>query len=450
MEIALAIIYTAVFIFLIFRLPFFRIHTLPRKFITGVFFLKLLCGLALAFLYKYHYPDPEKYADTIKYFNDSKVMYELIYTDPLAFFQLLFTINNEQVPHLKHYVHLMDWWTLESQTIIKINALMRIFSGGYYFVHVVFFVFLSLIGLVAFYKFLNRVIPGHLLCKYISVFFVPSVLFWGSGALKEGVFIFANGIFFYSLYEILSKKATALRLLTCIFGIYLLMFNQYYLVALLVPCLIAFVVTTYTNSKRVGWSFSVISLGYWLIVLNTYRIFPKFDFIKSLYKKQQHFIGYTSDVNVASLIDYEVLKPTFLSLLECTPMAFFNSIFRPHILEIKNPLMLVAALENLLYIILFIIIIISFNRVRVQRLFRFPIIQFSIYFSVLLFLLIGLVVPVAGAIVRYKVPLLIYWTFVLMLMIDRQKLSDRIGVLKPIISYFYGIELKLKKNTFFS
>jgi len=134
MEIALAIIYTAVFIFLIFRLPFFRIHTLPRKFITGVFFLKLLCGLALAFLYKYHYPDPEKYADTIKYFNDSKVMYELIYTDPLAFFQLLFTINNEQVPHLKHYVHLMDWWTLESQTIIKINALMRIFSGGYYFV----------------------------------------------------------------------------------------------------------------------------------------------------------------------------------------------------------------------------------------------------------------------------------------------------------------------------
>ncbi|MBL4715906.1 MAG: hypothetical protein COC01_10325 [Bacteroidetes bacterium] len=448
MEIVLAISYTALFIYLIFKLSFFRIHGLPRKFITGVFFLKLLCGLALAFLYKYHYPEPEKYADTIKYFNDSKVLYELIYTDPLAFFELLFTVNNESILHLEYYLHLMDWWTFESQTIIKVNALMRIFSGGFYFVHVVFFVFLSLIGLVAFYKFLNKVIPGHLLCKYVSVFFVPSVLFWGSGALKEGVFIFANGVFFYSLYEILTKRATLLRLLTCILGLYLLMFNQYYLVALLVPCLVAFVITTYANPKRVGWFFSAISIGYWLIVLNAYRIFPKYDFIKSLYKKQQHFIGYTSDVDVASLIDYKVLKPTFLSLVECTPTAFFNSILRPHIMEIKNALMLMAALENMLYIILFMAIIISFNKARFRRLFRFPIIQFSIYFSVLLFLLIGLVVPVAGAIVRYKVPLLIYWTFVLMMMVDPQKLSARIGVLKPIISYFYKIEVKLKKGTF--
>jgi hypothetical protein len=123
-----------------------------------------------------------------------------------------------------------------------------------------------------------------------------------------------------------------------------------------------------------------------------------------------------------SYIEAFVLDGTFLNLLLHTPYAFIMAAFRPHVLEAKGMLMIIAAIENSC-VLLFIIGCLLFSSKPIQHK---PIFYFCLCSSVLLLVVVGLTCPILGSVVRYKTPLLPFFLMAFLLMADEGKVKKRI------------------------
>jgi hypothetical protein len=131
-----------------------------------------------------------------------------------------------------------------------------------------------------------------------------------------------------------------------------------------------------------------------------------------------------------STIETPRLEAEFFSILKASPVALLNATFRPFPWNIRSPFMLLSGVENLIVLLLLIFCVVRF---RVEAL-SHPVFWLAVTFSFCILILTGLVTPVVGAIVRYKVPALPFLVCALLALIDttsiEQFLSDKLPFLK--------------------
>lgn len=435
MEILLTIIYTVIFIFIIWKVPFFRIDGLNKKALPVVFVLKIAAGVVMSLVYTYYYTDRST-ADIYKYFDDSKVMFNALFTRPLDYIQMLFGIDNDNA-HFNTYYHQMNNWYRvyesnlynDSHTMIRFNALLRLFSFGYYNVHTVFICFLSLAGLTGIYKFFMLHLSNKKNILFVAVFLLPSVLFWGSGVLKEGLLFFGLGMLIFYGNKIFTKGFSLLSLMWIIFALILLMFLKFYILASVLPLLIVYIWILKTKMRWVLVRYAGMILLCMIAALNFHYIFPEHNLLETLTNKQLDFIRLANATNSGSTIEISKLQPTPWSFFIHSPEALYNTLFRPFVFESLSPLILLAGLENLLIIFMLIVCII-FSKFKKETLNLF---WFCLLFVLITYVLTGLITPVMGAIVRYKVPALPFLFVIFILILDQQKLLNRFPFLKKYL-----------------
>lgn len=112
-------------------------------------------------------------------------------------------------------------------------------------------------------------------------------------------------------------------------------------------------------------------------------------------------------------IEIPKLDGTFLSTIRAAPMALMNALFRPFPKDVSSAFMLLAVAENLLLFILMLLVFFRLDRQFVSH----PMVWLCISFAMVILLLTGLVTPVVGAIVRYKVPALPFLVCALLVLI---------------------------------
>ena len=423
------IIYTIVWIVLLTivlrKLSFYRLPGINPRWVVLIFYLKILAGIVMFYIYTHYYPD-RKTADIFRYFDDSKYMYNALWRRPLDFFCMLTGIRND-APHFDFYYQQMNNWYRvyesniynDSHTIIRFNALLRVFSFGFYQVHSVIMCFVSLTGLVALYRFFYKLFLDKTRLLFVAVFLLPSVVFWGSGVLKEGLLIFALGVFLFIIQKILERKFSVLKLIFLAGGLLLLFVTKFYILFVLFPMVIGYVWCKLSDDKLCLLKFSLVIMLVTCVVLFAQVLIPEVNIPQIIAQKQHDFIGLAKSVNSGSLISDHVLQPNWVDLLKHAPNAFFQTLTQPRIFEKLSPLTLAAALENVL--IYLAIIIAIFFRKKVKKI---PSeILLSIGFFAGIYILIGLTTPVVGAMVRYKVPALIFLMITIVYFIDVQKMK---------------------------
>jgi hypothetical protein len=119
-----------------------------------------------------------------------------------------------------------------------------------------------------------------------------------------------------------------------------------------------------------------------------------------------------------------------LDILLASPHALHISYLRPWPWEWTNLLYIPAAIENLALLIALGIMAWNFRKPFGLG---SPIIAFGISFILILGVLIGEVVPVIGAVVRYKMPALIFLFVVIFALTDHIKLQRRLPFLRKIL-----------------
>jgi hypothetical protein len=432
MEYLLSLFYTIVFIYLIYKIPFFKAEGLSAKVLSVIFVIKILAGIAMSLIYTYYYTDRNT-ADIFKYFDDSKIMFDALLKKPADFISMMTGIGNDSQYYNDHYYKLMNNWYRvyesniynESHTIIRFNAFVRIFSFGYYNVHTVFICFLSLSGLVALYKNSIKFIKNKNKELIFGIFLLPSVIFWGSGVMKEGLLFFGLGFLIYHFFAIIEKFSFA-SFIWIIITTILIYFTKFYVLAIAIPILIAHLWVSKSGEKYILMKYFIVFVIYIFIGTQLHFVFPRFDTLDILVTKQRDFIGLAKFMNSGSLINIPLLTPDIWSFIKYAPQAFFITMFRPFITESGSMMILMAALENFLILIILILAFVFANFQQIHK----SIFYACMFAVIFMFVLTGLITPVMGAMVRYKVPALPFLMIMLIMLIDKDKMIKKIPFLK--------------------
>jgi len=442
MEILLSILYCAIFIFLIYKLKFFNIPGLSCRALSIVFLIKVLSAVALTLIFT-HYYNTRSTADIFKYFDDGRIIFSSVHDNPVDYLRMVTGIDSD-AEHLKTYYTKANYWYKEhnynlyndNRTIIRFNAVIMLFSFGYFHVHNVFMAFLSFIGLTAIFKAFYSRLREKRTALLLAVYFIPSVLLWTSGVLKEGLLMFAFGLLIYNLVKISMRQYKIIHLVNLIICILLLLITKIYILAAAVPGFISLFWLIRTNSRKAFLKVIIVHAAAFILALNMHYVFKDYDLLNILSHKQRDFKILVEGLgNVGSAIDLPELKPEITSLFRNTPYAFYNSFFRPHIFEMHSLMAVPAALENLFIIILIICGIVFFSP---QGITFKPLFYFSISFFLILFILAGLTTPVLGTLVRYKAPALPFLFFIVIFITDKNKFLKFIDTLN-----FFNFNLKI-------
>lgn len=403
MELLISIIYLSIFLVLIGKSPFYRFESIPAIVIRGGFLLKVFAGVIVGLVYTYFYTNRHT-ADTFRFFDDSLVIYNALQSNPHDFFRMLTGIGAGSEELEVYYNAMNNWYDVyspvnDNRSMIRFNALLRMISGGYYYVHVVILGFLSYTGIIAIVRVFAYRFPRLTPDIYLTFLLLPSVLFWGSGLLKDSLVFCTLGFTMYGAHLWITEKTMTIGMFL-IFPVMVLalMFAKFQIFLLTFPLLVAWVI-----SERYELNAPVIYLfvftAVFLVVSLVGHLFMTFDLPALLAAKQHAFIDLAARENAGSLITIPVLEPTLSGMLKSVPAGFLTALTRPFLTDPGPALSKLFALENML---LLLFILWNVLKIRNIRIFLSPIVLFCLFYAVIYLSVVGMVTPVLGAMVRYK------------------------------------------------
>jgi len=204
----------------------------------------------------------------------------------------------------------------------------------------------------------------------IAMFFIPSVVFWGSGILKDSITFAAVALFISSFHTFIKlKKQVFKNIVFMVFASFILIKIKPYIFFALLP-------------GTTVW-FAGLFLAKVENKLLKASIAPMF-------------------LVVAAVAGYLVLGAIGNSLGD---YRLENVLFRPYLWEGYNPGMLASGIENFVILILTIYLILRIKVFNLFRLmFRHHFLFLSVTFSLFFAFSVGLTTSNFGSLVRYKIP----------------------------------------------
>lgn len=429
-EVVQVLLYAALFAVLILKLKFFRSFFVDRRLIAIVFLLRVLAGVIYALAYKFYYGG----GDTFEYFDSSRLITQLFFDhDYKSFLKLTFGINTRPPDtDIRQYAFNLSYWNdMSAYFLIRFHAVASIFSFGSYYVHVVFFNWLTTLGLLYLFRFLYEQLMAKKPLVFGVVFFVPSVLFWSSGIHKDGFSLAALGpiLFAASRLFIFRKPAaqsteaglaqkgwSVSNIILFILGSWLLTIERNYWMMLLVPSLVSWIWTV--NNPRFSWlKFLIVHAIYFGVACNLNGILPQWDFLNLIAQKQSEFMSISEG---AVTVPVKNVDATFSSLLPAIPLALYNCLFQPDVLQISNLRQFMVALENVAVLFSIIISLIFMQKGFSSR--QRSLLWFCFTFSISMFTVIGITVPILGALVRYKIAGELFLLMMAVILVDHLRI----------------------------
>ena len=390
--------------FALIRIPFFHIENAKKTLVPILWVYKLAAGVAFYLIFSLYQPYSMG-CDSIIYFEDGKKLANVAKESPGDYYKLLTGCYPDE-SKMEHRIMGLEYWNRsfpsvvpnDNRIVIRINSLFSFISFGYYRVHLLFMAFLSFIGLFLIYKAITKLLSGIKRTLLFAIFIIPSTVFWSAGDLKEPILVLLLGGFMYGLVEF-SKKTDWKPLVLLLISSYLLIYTKPYILMLITPCSIAFYIVERFKPKREYLIYFAIfaffgALSGLVAIWN-----PEYSIVKLLAQKQLDFISMLNASNSGSTFEIPKLENSLVSLVKNSPVALFNSLSRPWIWEPAVWPQALAAIENLAVIFTAFLLILKFRMSKIEHR---NIALFTLIFSILLFILTGLITPNMGALVRYK------------------------------------------------
>jgi len=382
--------YLILFCFIIYWIPFFKKSGIAWWLLIGLFCIKV--GVGVVYGLYFNTPALIDKADTWRFYRESLPETQLLLHHPLAFVKSIFESNYAERGGL--FVGKNSYWNdLKDNIIIKLFAVCNVFTRNNYYSNTIFFNFLYLFGLVAFYKLVQIHSRTHQYILLISIFLMPSFLFWGSGIHKDGLLFSALGIVFYSFYRIIKKEVKAKHWVALFICLSFIFFIRNYLALALLPAFISWWLAD-KNHQRHQFYFLAVYSGCLLLLMIVALLGDHYNALYYVVNKHQEFLS----LNGNSAIAVPPLAPTTESVAKYLPVAIDVAFLRPHLFEIKNPAYAMAFAEILLNTTITIVFLWLTKNKRLMP----PFYVFCFYFGLSILLLDGYTVTFTGAIVRYR------------------------------------------------
>jgi hypothetical protein len=426
LDIVVPPIFLALFYFLAQRIVKKHIDKEPfyKYFIPGLF-AKLFGGLALCLIYILYF----KGGDTLNYYHDCTVISKLFLKTPWQAIRFTFQPLDPEI-----------WLSMDDSTswlvysydarammVDKLTWPLCFVSFNSYIGLTFLLGFISYFAIWRLYKMFVYEIPGIERQFALAILFIPSVIFWGSGLLKDSITFACVALYTASFHHLIKIKTRKFwNLVGLVFSSYLLLNIKAYIFFALLPGTLLWYVGFKTSQIRNQLLRSslipimvVISVasGYLMLrfigdMLGEFSVTNVVD--KALITQQD----LKSEAYQGSSFDIGEIDPTIPGMLSKAPKAINATLFRPYLWESNNFAMLLSGIENLILLVVSILLII---RLRIYYLFllifRHHVLFFSVFFSLFFAFSVGLSTSNFGSLVRYKIPAMPFYVASLLIII---------------------------------
>ncbi len=389
--------------------PAYQLYTLGL-------FAKVLGALALCLIYTLYYDG----GDTTGYFISSKALVNLLLQNPADYLRVIIMRPSAETYSLfsqytgyPMYIH-----DANSFIVVKYTSFFTLLGFKDYITTSILFAWFFYTGYWKFYLLLVRLYPKYYKAFAISVIFFPSVLFWGSGILKDTIALSMTGWFLYAFYHafVIRKRVFANILAVMFTGFIVVSIKAYIFVALLPGVMI-----------WLGWSYirrfqnpvvrfiltpivTLLFLGLGIGALGVFGGFVgEYGTIDGILQKA--IITYEDHTRAAeygyNFYDLGTFDGTLGNFLSKAPAAITAGLFRPFVWEVRNPVMLLASLENMAFFIMLMVILWRTGPAKTVKIaFDEPLVIFALSFALVFAFAVGVATANFGALVRLKIPLI--------------------------------------------
>jgi hypothetical protein len=420
MGIFLFILFISIFSIAIVRFPLFSKSNLKTSVLLGVFYLKVLSGIAITIIYTYYYKDRST-SDIYKYFDDAKIICSAIKEQPKVYLELVFGLNENSPEHIKYTSQMRNWSSLDenwlnytktkdtnffnsNRIVTRINAVLIPISNENIFIHVLFFSFLSFIGLFYLYKQISIQFKENNLLIFIIVFLLPSTLLWCSGTLKDTLVLSFVNIFVYRLFKIEEQRINIISTLFLILLIYLIVLTKYYVAIALIAVLLGFTFKRVFKTRTLN-SYLIVTCALLIFSLILPLISTTFNVWQVLIDKREESLKTAIWAEANHQIFYNTISNQIGDILINIPLSIFNGVFRPFIWEAGNsPFILISGAENSLIALFLMYCLYKIDLKKLNN----ELLLFFLFFSIFSAFIIGFTTPVTGGLVRYKTIFIVY------------------------------------------
>lgn len=432
-------IVTPLLILFIYGVAYVMRPRLSNAFTRPYFFpaltAKIFGALALGFIYQFYYDGGDTYNF---HTHGSRHIWEAFMDSPTKGFSLLFSDKSAHGV----YAYASKIYFLNDPSsffVIRIAAVFDLLTFSTYSATAVLFAVISFGGGWAFFTYLCRTRPALRGWIALAVLFIPSVVFWGSGLMKDTLTFACLGYLTFALGNVFEKRKIISSLLVIAVSIFVIFsIKKYILFCFLPAAMIWFYMIHVQSIKSQVVKILVVPFFISIIVAAAYFSLVwvgegdtrySLDKIAETAKITAYDIRYWTGKEAGSGYSLGELEGTFSSMLRLTPQAINVSLFRPYVWEVQNPLMALSALEGSV-LLLFTLYVLVCKRWQIIPALREPMVLFCLVFSLTFAFAVGVSTYNFGTLSRYKIPLMPFYLLALIFILFYENKEKKTGVLE--------------------
>jgi len=403
LHIVLFIVYSAALGWAITRMRFFRDSGLRPYILLLLFGLRVATGcLHNVIAYKF-YPG---HGDIWSFFWDSALTKRDLFTD-------------------FNFFGFATWRWIPHNSIQLLHIFFNLFSFDDLYINTLLFSFFVFWGSIALFRSFRSIFRNDLLSALI-VLVLPSTLFWTSCVHTEGLLLIGLGFFFYFSTPKAPIPSNWKWAVSCLFfSGFVLLFRPAVFLALLPAALPNTRPRLFHNSPGKSWLLAL--LAFFAVTLLLILMIPGalHQVLEAVSHRQQEFQA----LRAHSRIPLPLLEPNIPSFLHILPAAIKNGLFQP---LPGTGGQAIYGLFSLELIGIWVLVLLG-----LYRQFSRPLPFFSgspgaifglssVFFALAGMIMIGAMIPFAGAIIRYRSIFLPFLLAPIIYMLREQSLFQRL------------------------
>ncbi len=401
-----------------------------RKYYIPALTVKIVGAIFIGLIYAYYY----KGGDTFNYFYHSRVINSAFNESAVKWINLLLHLPDATDGAYYNYISQMEWYSdPASYTVASMSAFVSFFTLNTYLPAAVIFAFISFTGVWALFRTFALNFPQYTRAIAVATLFIPSTFIWGSAIFKDTVCMFGLGWLTYSTFRFLIQKDYTIKnIIIAALSFMLIAKIKLYILLGFIPALLVWILFLYSKNIKNQGTRLLLKLFFIGAAVAAFIFFIQLfgkelgkyslDKIAFTANETRSWLTYMSNVDEGSSYDLGAFDPSIGGMLTKLPAAINVTLFRPYPWESGKIIVLLTALESLLFLFLTLKIIISVGIIRTWKTITGdPTIQFCLLFSLIFAFAVGISSYNFGALSRYKIPCLPFYALALILIYYKNK-----------------------------
>ncbi|MEQ8925925.1 MAG: hypothetical protein RLO81_08940 [Fulvivirga sp.] len=389
-----------------------------RRYFLPALWVRFFGAIMLGVIYQFYYGG----GDTFNYWeHGSRWIWEAFWDDLWDGIRLLTTSGGTHFPETFEYSqHIWYYRDPNSYFIVRLAAFIDLFTFHTYSATALFFAAFSFSGLWAMFSAVATKYPTNVKWLALGILFFPSVVFWGSGILKDTITLGALGWLTWGLVQMIEFRNRAWNLwIVLIVSFWLIVSIKVYIVICYIPMIFIWSYWKRILAIKNGiLKFSIAPILFFIFGSIGYLIMIQIGESNSKYSLDNIAeraaitafdirYGWGARTGGEGGYDLGELDGSWSSMLRLFPQAVNVSLFRPYLWEVRNPLMLLASFESFLILAItlyFLLISRGFFKISSD-----PFLLFCFLFALLFSFAVGVSTANFGTLMRYKIPLVPFY-----------------------------------------